>query len=321
MMLVWWATGLRAQDVRINAAVDSNNIRIGDHLRLTYTATFNPQQFRVQFPSLQDTFNHFEVIERLKADTVDARETITISKQTILTNFDSGSWKIPAMPFEVQPLQGQLPYTIVSDSFNIQVQSIAIDTAQPFKPIFGIRSASMPASQLIMYILAGLALLALLIWLIWYLRKRAKQKTKPSTEKAVPVLQPYEIALRDLNALEQTGVWQTGDEKVYHTSLTDIVRRYLEEQFEMDCFEKTSAEIIQQVKKVKALSTSRQALRTIFETADMVKFAKSKPSAEEHMHSMELAKEMVLESYKRYTPKIPATSIQTDRSQKTSTPS
>jgi hypothetical protein len=41
-------------------------------------------------------------------------------------------------------------------------------------------------------------------------------------------------------------------------------------------------------------------LRTIFETADLVKFAKNKPTEEEHLKSMELAKETIIESYKKY---------------------
>jgi hypothetical protein len=69
----------------------------------------------------------------------------------------------------------------------------------------------------------------------------------------------------------------------------------------MDVFEKTSSELMQQIKKQKALSNSRQAVRSIFETADLVKFAKNKPSEEEHLQSMELAREIILESYKKYS--------------------
>jgi hypothetical protein len=81
-----------------------------------------------------------------------------------------------------------------------------------------------------------------------------------------------------------------------------VVRNYLEEQFGLDCLDKTSSEIIQQVKRIKALATSRQPLRTIFEVADMVKFAKSKPTLDEHEQSLVLAEEFILESYKRIKP-------------------
>ncbi len=111
-------------------------------------------------------------------------------------------------------------------------------------------------------------------------------------------------ALQSLERIEDEQLWQSGLDKQYHTILTDVVRLYLEEQFNMDCFEKTSAEIIQQVKKIKALSTSRQSLRTIFETADMVKFAKGQPVPEEHIQSMELAKDVINESYKKIKPII-----------------
>ncbi|GBL34420.1 hypothetical protein EMGBS15_00150 [Filimonas sp.] len=113
------------------------------------------------------------------------------------------------------------------------------------------------------------------------------------------ILLPHEKALQSLERIDKQQLWQSGLDKQYHTLLSDVVRLYLEEQFNMDCFEKTSAEIIQQVKKVKALSTSRQSLRTIFETADMVKFAKGQPYPEEHIQSMELAIDVINESYKK----------------------
>lgn len=292
-----------AQPVKISASIDSSNIVIGDQINLKLSATYNPQLYRVSFPSLPDTFNHFEVVDRSKMDTVIGRDENTFKQNIIITNFDSGQWKIPPMIFDVQPLKGDAPSELLSDSFLVNVNTVQVDTSKPIKPIFGIRGAKMPIQQVLLYILGALLIAALLGFLIWYFIKTLREKNKkPEFKEPEIVLLPHEKAMQQLEQLSTQQLWQSGQEKQYHTYLTDIVRTYLEEQFKIDCFDKTSSEIIQQVKKIKALSTSRQNLRFIFDTADMVKFAKSKPTADEHIQSLELAKEMILESYKKVKP-------------------
>ncbi|GBL34419.1 hypothetical protein EMGBS15_00140 [Filimonas sp.] len=49
-----------------SARIDSSSIQIGDQIHLQLSTTYNPQLYRVPLPSIQDTFNHFEVVERSK---------------------------------------------------------------------------------------------------------------------------------------------------------------------------------------------------------------------------------------------------------------
>lgn len=158
----------------------------------------------------------------------------------------------------------------------------------------------MPVQQMILNVLGIALLLVVLGVLIWYIRKRMKANKKSEVIVPEKIILPHEKALQTLSQIEKEALWQHQQEKIYHTQLTDAMRTYLEEQFNIDCFEKTTTEIIYQVKRNKAFNNSRQALRSIFfETADMVKFAKSKPSDDEHVKSLELAVEVVKETYKK----------------------
>jgi hypothetical protein len=290
-----------AQDVQVKASINKNQIEIGDAVELRLSATFNPTQTKVQFPTVSDTFNHFEVIEKAKIDTQFNREKNTITQTVLISNYDAGQWKIPSYAFEILPMQGIAPYTLNSDSLFVNVNTIAVDTSKPFMPIMAIRDAKMPMATIAMYVAGIIIIVAFLGFLIWYFIKTLRKKNnKPNTKIPEIKLLPHEKAMQNLAQLETQNLWQNGQEKMYHTFLTDTIRTYLEEQFNMDVFEKTSSELMQQIKKQKALSNSRQALRTFFETADLVKFAKNKPTEEEHLQSMELAKETIIESYKKY---------------------
>ncbi|HMN33082.1 MAG: hypothetical protein IT215_00660 [Chitinophagaceae bacterium] len=290
-----------SQNVNIKTTIDTAQIIIGDPIQLTLKATFDPQNFIIHLPHIDDTFNHFEVVEIQKTDTTQAGNLSTIIQKITITNFDSGAWYIPVLEYKISPLNGTNPYIMHSDSIRVQVQTIAADTSKPFKPIFGIREVNRPIAQIIQYILIGLIALATILFLIYYLRKKAKQKG-PKPKPLEPTLLPHEKALKQINHLKAENAWQNQNQKQYFTDLTDVVRTYLEEQFQIDSFEKTSAEIISQVKKVKALSTSRQALRNLLELADVVKFAKGKPTEDECLQTLEQSIQIIIESYKKVKP-------------------
>lgn len=293
----------QAQNVQVKATIDTARILIGDAIKLTLSADYDPTKVNVQFPILNDTFNRFEVVEKNKPDTGTGRANNQITQQIIITHFDSGRWYIPAFAFTVSPLQGQNPYTLLTDSLPVMVNTLSVDTAKPFKPIYDIREASMPLQQILKYVALAVLALVLCGLLIFYLIKKYRNKNKgTATAETVIKLPPHEKALQSYSELQSKQLWQQGFEKDYHTALTDIMRSYLEEQFSLDCFEKTSSEIISQVKKTRALSNCRKQLRHIFETADMVKFAKSTPTPEQHDECLQLAKEVIIESYKKIKP-------------------
>ena len=293
-LLLLSCKGLLAQEVSLKS--NRGSMLIGEQAEVTLSAQFNPALHRVQFPVLPDTFNRFEIIERGKRDTVQNGSNLKVSERYRITRYDSGTGYIAALPFELISLQGDTPRTIFSQPLSIQVQTVAVDTAKPFKPIMDIRPARLPLTRMVLWALAALLALGLLIWgLVTYLRKR---KIKPVEMPAAPVLSPHEKALKALQETEAAGLWEQGEVKTYYTAISDTLRVYLEEQFGLDCMDKTSAEIIQQVKRQCILNPFRHPLRELMQLADLVKFAKVHPSPDEHRQALSTAREVVQDSYK-----------------------
>lgn len=306
IMLFFILTGLGltplnaiAQTVQVESKLNSTKMVIGDQLDLQLSARFNPQTHRIQWADPADTFNHFEVLKKGTTDTTRQNQLLQVTRHYTITSFDSGQWEIPALDCMVQPLQGDTPFTLQSNPLLVQVQTIAVDTSQPFKGIMAIRPAALPSSLLLKYILYAVAGLLLLAFIIWYIIKTIRKNKRRLPAAPMQKLQPHEKALQQLVETEKKAMWQKGDEKLYYTTITDTLRTYLEEQFGIDCFEKTSAEIIQQVKRQRILNPYRQVLRELFQLADLVKFAKAKPTEADHLQIMEQAKIFVQESYKK----------------------
>ena len=71
--------------------------------------------------------------------------------------------------------------------------------------------------------------------------------------------------------------------------MSEILRTYLDGQFGVGAMEMTTDEIIMALRDVDMPSASRTDLITILRTADMVKFAKAEPEAEDNEENLSRA--------------------------------
>lgn len=134
----------------------------------------------------------------------------------------------------------------------------------------------------------GLGLLALI--LIWYFFFR-KKKTK-STRTQQVALAPKALALKRLEALANKNLHTTENWKAYYSELTFILRDFLEDSTQMKALESTSDEILRQLKN-QPHHNMLEALRQLFERADLVKFAKGLPPADYHAEAMDVVRRFI----------------------------
>ena len=87
-----------------------------------------------------------------------------------------------------------------------------------------------------------------------------------------PALPPHQWAISEIEKINhQTEVHD--DTKEYYTRLTDILRSYIQKRYGFNAQEMTSGEIIEHLTKQQD-KTSIVELQELFQTADLVKFAK-----------------------------------------------
>lgn len=281
----------QAQTPQVSAKIDSPDILIGQRFHLTLEVQSHPGDAQVSWTVIPDTFNHIQVLQRDKMDTLtQARETI-FSQKITLTSFDSGLWKIPGFLFRViQKNDSPAVYTS-TDSLFVSVNTVPVDTTQPFKPIKAIRNVPFDIRDYLLYILIGLGAAILAVILVLYLVKRKKPQKPPPPPP--PREKPYDTALKALEKLESEKLWQQDQVKLYYVLLTDILRTYLEDQFGITAPEQTTDELMLSIKKVTVVSQQKDQLESILNTADLVKFAKMQPVASDHEDCMKKALEIL----------------------------
>jgi len=258
---------------KIASEVDTTFIKIGEQVIWTVTVDTDSTA-RVIFPEGQ-TFSPLETVEAFATDTTRKKDRITLQKMYALTQFDSGSYQLPIQRIEIN---GEGFFT---DSSRINVATVPVDTVAQkmfdIKPLMAVEKNNSRLWKIILGILLFLGILGgLLYWFIF--------RKKPLTEEEkVALLPPYDRALLELKQLENSRYLIQDEYKRYYSELTDIVRSYLEEDVHVSALESTTDQLIGKLELMTdagELELDKETIsqfKRILQTADLVKFAKSKP--------------------------------------------
>lgn len=269
-----------AQQTLIDVKIDSAAILIGEQTKLHLTLTTDKdKQVQVLIPA--DTLMRgVEVLERSKPDTTWIENDRMLVKQDVLiTSFDSSLYLLPP----VLAIDGR--DTILSNQVALKVSTVPVNVDKPeeFADIKDVWKPPFVWSDYYPWIIGILAVL-LLMALAYYIVKRIHERKSliPFAQPEKPKLPPYEQAIKELDEIKQSKLWQQGKEKEYFTSITDTLRRYLVDRFGINAMEKTSAEILDSVKGIDEIVPAFEKLEQVLKLADFVKFAKFRPLPDEN---------------------------------------
>lgn len=292
-----------SQEIEVKSKIDTNLISIGDQFTLTLDLKKSIKQ-DVNFPMLSDTISkEIEIVEEKPVDTLNVSgDYISLQKKYILTSFDSGMFVLPQFNFTINSADTDTIAT--QETILLQVLTMAVDTTQhkiaDIKEPFEAPMTFMEfIDEYYPYILGGLILIALIILGIWYAKKlkNTKPTEKPKIEK--PKEPAHIIAFRDLELLKDKKLWQENRVKQYYVELTDILRKYLYNRFDIYAMEMTSDEILTAILQVKGINEElKNKVRQFLTIADFVKFAKANPLPQDHDISMKTTYTFVEETKK-----------------------
>ncbi len=273
LSLLFTGLGLtHAQEVVVTGKADTAQIRIGEQIRYTITVEADSTA-QVIFPEGQ-TFSPLETVEAFKTDTTRKADRMTLQKRYALTQFDSGTYLLPVQRIDVNG-RGYL-----TDSLLVQVGGVRVDTTE--QKLYDIKSNLRVESSLSRFwrmLITGLVVLLLLGGALYYYWRKSPLR-KASKEAKLP---PYDRALLELKRLETSKYLIHEDYKGYYSDLTGILRAYLEEDAHIAALESTSGQLLERMELLKdagELDLDAQTLaqfRRVLETADLVKFARSRP--------------------------------------------
>lgn len=270
----------------IKTKIDSTNMMIGEQMKMTIELQYSDNT-EVLMPKNIQLGNNIEVLNGRDSLAKIADNEFLITKEMIITSFDSGIYNIPAIPIAIKE-EGKNWDTIFSKPIQLTVISPVIDTTQTFAPIKDIFQEALSFKEDILPIIlaaSGVIILIVLVWL--FVRKKEKNPVKVS-EPAIEI-PAHIIALKALKELDSKQLWQQEQFKAYYSELSYIMRDYLENRFDINALESVTDEILRNLQPFAINKIQIEHLKNILQTADLVKFAKVQPNESEHQNMMQLS--------------------------------
>ena len=265
--------------VTVKASIDSTQILVGEQTKLHLEVSMNANE-RLRLPVVTDTLvNGVEVLDIAKPDTqlLNDDKRWVITQEYTVTSFDSALYYLP--PLEV--LVNDKEYR--SESLALKVYSFPVDTLHPDQ-FFGpktIREVPITWDDVSTMVYALLLMLALGAAAVFFIIRFRNNKPIIKIIKVEPKLPPHQMAMKRIEEIKADKEVQRNDPKLYYTELTDVLRAYIEERFGFSAMEMTTSEIIEHLLEQKDKESIKD-LKYLFETADLVKFAKHAPMMNEN---------------------------------------
>jgi len=321
VLLVMVCVRVNAQ-ISVSAGFSQDTVQLGEEVNYTITAKVNPQVkiqsvdlvaldsiislVQTQIKAQTDTTgNPGPVVgdytvsssgrwndksENKKIDITELSwDTTIVGNQILLENtFKMSFWdagpnvlRTPNVVYELGGIVSEYisnngAQIFVDVPFQEQELSDSIDIA-PIKPII-LEEKDITDYYPFFYAIGFLLLLPI----IYFIYKKIGNKPKEEIKEVEVVLPAHKIALDKLGSLRESKLWETGEIKEYQSKLTYIIREYLENRYGIQALESSTDEITKALKESNFDPSDESDLKTILQVADLVKFAKAKPSEEIH---------------------------------------
>ena len=273
--LFLFASIASAQEPKVSAGTDSLQYKIGAWILLHVDAELPPAVDSLAV-AVKDSLGPFEILN------VESPPSKGGHQQWLfrLTIFDTGKVFIPPAIFSYKSRGDTLTRVAYSNSIPLTIVGIPIDLKGDIKDIKPPLDAPWKFEDFLPYLVA-LAVLVLFGFAYWYYR-RLKKRREASYAPPKPDIPPWRVALAALHTIEDQRLWQQGRIKEFYSEATEVIRRFLEDQYNLLALESTSDELMGQLKRVPEAQSLQKEFRAFFTTADLVKFAKYLPTPEEN---------------------------------------
>lgn len=288
LLLCITAAMARPQQVFLQA--DTLVMRIGEHVGLSLGIALPGGGGAVEWPAFGDTLApHVELVRREPVDTLTTTDgPVQLAQRLHITSFDTGFWAIPPMKFT---LNGN---TLETAPLLIEVRGVQVDPSGKIRDISPLFEPPFDPSWWIrkhwLWFAAGAVLLIAMVMLVRKWRRRPV-----SAPSVVPVIAGpvHERFLKQLDEVEGLRLWQHGEHKAFHSRITDIVRGYLEERFKVPALERTTDDLLLELRTSPIPPELQQQLANMLRLADLVKFAKAVPGPTENERMLAGAREFI----------------------------
>jgi hypothetical protein len=268
-------------DWSVAATADKSEVQVGEDLTLTLVVR-HPAEGRYIAPP-DTALTPFDVIGKSEetVSPVETRLQVRLAAYRL-----PGDVEIPALQIQYQKEGGIASLT--TDPIRVKIVTSLTPEVTEIHDIKEPLDLEVPRDFRLLWWLL-LALLAALVAYLIYRKLRKEPEGVKAPAWAPPLPPPDVEAEAALRRLAEKDLIRKGEWKTFYTELSEVMKRYAGRRFEVPYLERTTSEVLSDLKPRKVAPGAVSELRAILEASDLVKFAKLVPEAAQAEESFALA--------------------------------
>jgi len=291
-----------APPVSVRGHVEPEQPTIGQRFRYVVEVAAPPgTEVDVTQPSAH--LGDFDILDFGTDPPVERDGRTVVTRWWRLVAWSPGEHVIESPPVRYR-LPGSEPADASGDTTRVVVASVLGDATEQadIRDIKG--PEPVPPDRRVWYALAGLVAVLVLVGLL----ARALRARRRTAAALAPPRPAHEIAAEALRALRARRLPELGAFKEFYSALSGIVRRYLEDRFEVRAPEMTTEEFLDATARGGALDNAQRTLLGDFlAESDLVKFARHVPTLADSDRVLGAAERFVEETAVREQPPLEET--------------
>lgn len=279
-----------------------DSILVGDQVRYGIRLDSLGKGTAIALPDFSEVSNDtLTLVSNWQTDTIgrytkkdaEAGKPLSIRASVVLAPFEEGTYELPAIPVAI--IRSGHADTLLFEAQTMDVKTLQLDTAGfEVRDLKGQMTYPVTFREIAPWLGGGIVLAGLIVLAVWLLRRYLKKK-KGVEEKKDPA---YIVALRKLEGFRSDKYWAPEKQKLFYSGITDALKEYIDDRFGVDAPEMTTAELFAALKGEKDISPELYMdMKSLFERADFVKFAKFAASDEENASVLPVAVRFVTSTY------------------------
>ncbi len=275
-------------------SISKQKAAVGDELVIAADITHD-ENFKIEDLPAKLKMSPFTLKRAERVAPKKAKGVVADGFRVTVTIFDVGKFTVPRIPIHFKDPKGKSG-VVYTDAWPVEVFSVLgnqKDTGD-IRPLKGPESLETDAEKrhrLLILLAALLAALSagLLTWWAWRRWESWREARKT----------PRQRAIEALARLEKKALLHGGQAKAHYAELTDILKTYVIREFGTGSLEHTTREFVAALQMIPAdargTGTADQA-KEILDAADLVKFARAVPTADESRCASEKIQKFVTET-------------------------
>lgn len=263
-------TVMLTAETQVSISVSNNLATVGDRILLKIIVKTTSDVDKI---TLKAGEKDFELLDQAPTQKRRQQDYTVFEKSIEIAFFKIGEFNVG--PFEIDLKKNETVIeTRETNSVPVTVKTVLKEEDKDIKPLEELIDIKGNPFYILKYVIIAVVIVVAVILIIWWFKKRRREPV--TVEPALSPLEEFELRLKELYG---KNLFEKGKMKFFFIELTGIVKSFLHRTYGFSAEDFTTYETLYELKRCEKEVPIIDNMAFLFNTSDLVKFAKFVPDA------------------------------------------